>query len=172
MASRKREPDRQSVSDVVDARWAEGQSHLAGAAVELLLALRAAVCVPIDLAELRDRAAEAGEDLPGAPRAIGGAGWRILRDSIDAAIARLREVARDPANGIRRDTLASIQKALVQELAHLEKGAAGPDVAILAQAFKSVKAIIERQIDLLDAEAKRTSRRAPMQRRARKVTVE
>ena len=89
---------------------------------------------------------------------------------IDGAIGRLRDLGGDPSNAVRRETLAAVQKALFQEIVHLEKGAAGPDVAILAQAFKSVKAIIDRQIELL--EQKPPKRKAPSRGRARKVTVE
>jgi hypothetical protein len=157
-----------SVAEIVEARWEEGQAHLAGAAVELLLALRAAVSVPIDMAELRSRRKE--EDAAGTPARAGAAGWRVLRDVIDGAVARLRDLRSDPALGVRRETLAAIQKALLQEIVHLEKGAAGRDVEILAQAFRSVKAIIDRQIELLEDQPP-TRKRAPRSR-ARKVPVE
>jgi hypothetical protein len=168
MTARKREGVSESIAEIVEARWEEGQAHLAGAAVELLLALRAAVSVPIDVVEIRS--ARAGEDAAGTPAIAGAAGWRILRDVIDGAIGRLRDLGGDPSVAVRRETLAAIQKALFQEIVHLEKGAAGPDVAILAQAFKSVKAIIDRQIELL--ERKPPKRKAPPRGRARKVTVE
>jgi hypothetical protein len=168
MTARKREGVSASVAEIVEARWEEGQTHLANASVELLLALRAAVSVPIDMAELRSRRSE--DDAAGTPATAGAAGWRMLRDVIDGAIGRLRALEGDPTIAVRRETLAAIQKALLQEIIHLEKGAAGPDVAILAQAFKSVKAIIDRQIDLL--EEKPPKRRPAPRGRARKVTVE
>jgi hypothetical protein len=168
MTARKRESVSTSVTEIVEARWEEGQAHLANASVELLLALRAAVSVPIDMAELRSLRSE--EDGAGTPASAGAAAWRMLRDVIDGAITRLRDLGGDPAIAVRRETLTAIQKALYQEIVHLEKGAAGPDVAILAQAFKSVKAIIDRQIDLL--EEKPPKRKPAPRGRARKVTVE
>jgi len=168
MAARERERVSASVAEIVEARWEEGQVHLANAAVELLLALRAAVGVPIDMAELHSRRGK--EDAAGTPASAGAAGWRILRDVIDGAVTRLRGLGSDPAPAVRRETLAAIQKALLQEIVHLEKGAAGRDVEILAQAFKSVKAIIDRQIELLEEQPPR--RRPTPRRRARKVTVE
>jgi len=168
MTARKRESASTSVAEIVEARWEEGQGHLANASVELLLALRAAVSVPIDMAELRSLRGD--EDAAGTPASAGAAAWRMLRDVIDGAIARLRDLGGDPAIAVRRETLAAIQKALFQEIVHLEKGAAGPDVAILAQAFKSVKAIIDRQIELL--EEKPPKRKPGHRGRARKVTVE
>jgi hypothetical protein len=168
MTARDREGVSASVAEIVEARWEEGQIHLAGAAVELLLALRAAVSVPIDMAELRSSRRK--EDAAGTPALSGAAGWRILRDVIDGAIGRLRDLGGDSSKAARRETLAAVQKAIHLEIVHLEKGAAGPDVAILLQAFKSVKAIIERQIELL--EEKPPKRKPAPRGRARKVTVE
>ncbi len=168
MSARGRQGVSASVAEIVEARWEEGQMHLASAAVEMLLALRAAVSVPIDMAEMRFRRSD--EDAAGTPASAGAAGWRILRDVIDGAIGRLRSLGGDPAIAVRRETLAAIRKALDQEIVHLEKGAAGPDVAILAQAFKSVSAIIDRQIELL--EEKPPKRKPAPRGRARKVTVE
>lgn len=168
MSARGRQGVSASVAEIVEARWEEGQMHLASAAVEMLLALRAAVSVPIDMAEMRFRRSD--EDAAGTPASAGAAGWRILRDVIDGAIGRLRSLGGDPAIAVRHETLAAIRKALDQEIVHLEKGAAGPDVAILAQAFKSVSAIIDRQIELL--EEKPPKRKPAPRGRARKVTVE
>ncbi len=172
MSARKRRPPvTESVTDIVEARWAEGQAHLASAGVEILLALRAAVSVPIDMAELRNRHEheEEEEEGPGVPRASGAGGWRLLCEVIDGAVARLRALGSDPSRAVRRETLGAIQEALAKELEQMEHGAVGRDAAILAQAFRSVKAIIDRQMELLD-ERHAKGPRSP--RRARKVTVE
>ena len=160
---KKRETDRAALSEIVEARWSEGQAHLANAGVELLLALRAAVSVPVDVAELRASGKRTQEGSGVAP------GWRILRDVIDAAVERLRKLGDDPAQGIRRETLATVQEALSKEIERLEEGALGADAAILAQTFRSVKAIIDRQVDLLDTRRPGKTRSS---RRARKVKVE
>ncbi|OGP84807.1 MAG: hypothetical protein A2Y95_07665 [Deltaproteobacteria bacterium RBG_13_65_10] len=164
---RQRPPVKESAADIVEARWAEGQAHLASAGVELLLALRAAVSVPIDMAEIRNR--KEARDGSGTPRASGAAGWRLLREAVDGAVARLRTLGSNPSRVVRRETLGAIQDALEKELAQIEQGAMGRDAAILAEAFRSVKAIIDRQMELLDDRPPKGPR-SP--RRARKVTVE
>ena len=68
-----------------------------------------------------------------------------------------------------RETLATVQEALSKEIERLEEGALGADAAILAQTFRSVKAIIDRQVDLLDTRRPGKTRSS---RRARKVKVE
>ena len=160
---RKGRTDRAALSGIVEERWSEGQAHLANAGVELLLALRAAVSVPVDVAELRASGKKTEEGSGVA------AGWRILRDVIDAAVQRLRKLGDDPSQVIRRETLATVQEALSKEIERLEKGALGADAAILAQTFRSVKAIIDRQMDLLET---RRPGKPPSSRRARKVKVE
>jgi hypothetical protein len=159
---RKAKPRNAAIKEILDKRWEEGQTHLATAGVELLLALRVAVSVPIDVAELR---AEGGAE----ERSGTAAGWRILRELIDAAAQRLQKFGDDPSRAVKRETLATVQEALAKEIDRLEEGALGEDTAILAQTFRSVKAIIDRQMELLGAE--RPARgRSP--RRARKVKVE
>ncbi len=160
---RKRKTEKAALSGIVEERWSEGQAHLANAGVELLLALRAAVSIPVDVAELRASGKKTQEESGVA------AGWRILRDVIDAAIQRLRKLGDDPSQVIRRETLATVQEALSKEIERLEKGALGADAAILAQTFRSVKAIIDRQMELLDT---RRPGKTPSIRRARKVKVE
>ena len=147
----------------VEARWTEGQAHLANAGVELLLALRAAVSIPIDLAEA------AGTRRPGEEERPDAGGWRILREVIDTAVKRLRKLGDDPTRAVRLETLATIQEVLAKEIERLEEGAVGQDVAILAQTFRSVKDIIERQMELLDS---RPGKKSTSSRRARKVKVE
>jgi hypothetical protein len=171
MTARRRRPSvTESLSDIVEARWVEGQAHLVSAGVDLLLALRAAVSVPIDMAELRNQhEVQEEEEGPGVPRASGAGGWRLLREVIDGAVARLRALGGDPSHAVRKETLGAIQEALAKELEQLERGAMGRDAAILAQAFRSVKAIIDRQMELLDQRP--TKGRRP-RARARKVTVE
>ncbi len=161
-ANRGRRTARASVTEILESRWSEGQSHLANAGVELLLALRAAVSVPIDAAAMR--ISDEGE-----AKDSDAAGWRILRDVINTAIERLRKLGKDPSLAVRRETLSAVQEALAKELERLEQGATGRDVAILAQTFRSVKAIIDRQVELLET-APRRKTRTP--RRARKVKVE
>jgi len=159
---REGKPRREAITEILESRWDEGQAHLAGAGVELLLALRVAVSVPIDVSELRSEGGE--EDGKGEA-----AGWRLLRELIDAAVRRLRKLGDDPSRAIKRETLATVQDALAKEIGRLEEGALGKDAAILAQTFRSVKAIIDRQMELLGPE-RRPKGRQP--RRARKVKVE
>lgn len=160
---RKRKTDRAALSGIVEERWSEGQAHLVSAGIELLLALRAAVSIPVDVAELRTSGKKTEEGSGGA------AGWRILRDVIDAAVQRIRKLGDDPSQVIRRETLATVQEALSKEVERLEMGALGADAAILAQTFRSVKAIIDRQMELLD---RQRPGKPPSSRRARKVKVE
>ncbi|MFQ5457410.1 MAG: hypothetical protein ACE5FC_02995 [Myxococcota bacterium] len=160
---KKKGVNKAAVSDIVEARWGEGQAHLANAGVELLLALRAAVSVPVDVAGLR-ATGKKGDEGTGAA-----AGWRILLEIIDAAVVRLRKLGDDPGRAVRLETLATVQEALSKEIERLEEGALGADTAILAQTFRSVKAIIDRQMDLLGT---RRSGKAASSRRARKVKVE
>ncbi|MDP3938647.1 MAG: hypothetical protein Q8R92_10990 [Deltaproteobacteria bacterium] len=151
-----------AITEILEGRWDEGQAHLANAGVELLLALRVAVSVPIDVAELRSEGSE-GTDSGGA------AGWRLLRELIDSAASRLRKLGDDPSRAIKRETLATVQEALAKEIERLEAGALGKDAAILAQTFRSVKAIIDRQMELLGAQSPPKGRPS---RGARKVKVE
>jgi hypothetical protein len=151
-----------SVPEILESRWSEGQSHLANAGVELLLALRAAVSVPIDTAALGASGKEEEDQATAA-------GWRILRDVINTAIERLKKLGKDPSQAVRMETLSAVQEALAKELERLEQGATGQDVAILVQTFRSVKAIIDRQVELLGASPRKKTR-SP--RRARKVKVE
>lgn len=159
---RKRGADKAAITEIVEVRWNEGQAHLANAGVELLLALRTAVSVPVDVAELRASGGKSKEASGGA------AGWRIAREVIDAAVDRLRKMGNDPSRAVRLETLATVQEALSKEIERLEEGALGADAAILAQTFRSVKAIIDRQMELLDA--RRPGKTST--RRARKVKVE
>ena len=159
---RKRGADKAAITKIVEVRWNEGQAHLANAGVELLLALRTAISVPVDVAELR---ASGGEPEEAAGTTTG---WRILREVIDAAVERLRKMGDDPSRAVRLETLATVQEALSKEIERLEKGALGADAAILAQTFRSVKAIIDRQVELLGA--RRPGKTSA--RRARKVKVE